>query len=729
MNSDKIFSWAAATGLIFCMSFGCVFAVASGLELNASYGALALGCLFLSAAASALYSLPKGGRIAIGVGLATLLLLILSKGYRAQWLSLSQEAMGLYSMGYGFPMPAFFRHIESAPHLLPLLTVAGIIAVVAAWTILHRYPPALAIFVSVFPLVSCFLVTDTVPSLLALLIMMLGLGLLLMTQNVRIRSPKSGNSLTLLMLVPMVIGLTLLAIFMPRRDFTPPLSLSSFQGTFDWLTTKTPFLGQTSSGQLVLNFGGDQSENVDLSGLGDRNTGYSPVLEVTTGYSGTVYLRIRDYDVYTGKGWESTDRTESFVAPPNKLTGSERPITIRVLGNRTQGLVPYYPAEGVALENGYAPTDSDQREYSYQAVNLKSSWESLWRRNFRDISPTVDEQYLALPESAVESAKYILSQIPDIHSADTVEAANLIARYVQKSAEYSTEVDTMPSNQEDFAIWFLESADKGYCVHFASATTVLLRAHGIPARYVVGYTFEGVAHQQVEVRQDTSHAWVEYYIENVGWVVLESTPGYAKEIEEVTTPTTSPTTPSTNPSEPDTTEPSESEPTKPSTQKPTDPSTKPSKPTDPSTSDSTDATGSAVTLPLIPSEDPGTPKEPIPPWLAGILMGLAVTAGLLVTVLGQWCLRRWWKLRRLRQGDYGKRVIARYKETKRICRAVKAEMPEELTALAEKAGFSQYAITKEELAEANKLFRQKFQLLDQGRWYQQLFWRFILALY
>lgn len=728
MTKDKLYSCITATGLIFFMSFGSVFAVASGLELTVEYGDLALGCLLLSVLAAVLYSLPKGGRIAIGLSLAALGLLLLSKGYRAQWLSLSREAMYFYSTGYGFDMPSFFRHIESASHILPLLTVAGIIAVVAAWTILHRYPPALSIFVAVFPLVSCFLVTDTVPSLWALLMLMLGLGLLLMTQNVRIRNPQSGNRLTLLMLVPMVLALTLLAVFLPRKDFTSPLSLSSFQGVFNWMSTKTPFLGQTSDGRLVLNFGGDLAEEVDLSQLGDRHTSYSPVLEVTPSYSGRIYLRVRDYDSYNGKGWESTHRTETFTAPAKRLTGSPRQLQVRVLGNRTQMLLPYYPAEGIPLESGFAATSSDLREYNYEVVLLKSSWENLWRRNYWDTAPTVDERYLALPDHTVASAKKILPQIPDLHSADTVEAANLIARYVQKSAEYSVEVDKMPSDQADFAIWFLESAEKGYCIHFATATTVLLRAHGIPARYVEGYAFEGAAHQQVEVGQNTAHAWVEYYIKNVGWVVLEPTPGYAEEIEEVTTPsTTAPTQSSTTPSEPDVTEPSDPSPT-PSTTAPTDPSTKPSKPTDPSMG-STDTTDSGTTLPLASSEDPPAPKEPMPPWLAGILIGLAAVTGSLALLLGQWCLRRWWKLRRLRQGDYGKRVIARYKETKRICRAVKVDMPEELTALAEKAGFSQYAITKEELVAANKLFHQAFRLLYQGRWYQQLFWRFILALY
>ena len=39
----------------------------------------------------------------------------------------------------------------------------------------------------------------------------------------------------------------------------------------------------------------------------------------------------------------------------------------------------------------------------------------------------------------------------------------------------------------DFATWFLQEAKSGYCVHFATTGTVLLRALGIPARYAEGY--------------------------------------------------------------------------------------------------------------------------------------------------------------------------------------------------------------------------------------------------
>ena len=70
-------------------------------------------------------------------------------------------------------------------------------------------------------------------------------------------------------------------------------------------------------------------------------------------------------------------------------------------------------------------------------------------------------------------------------------------------------------------------------MHFASAAALLLRELGVPARYVSGYM---VNRALFEVADDTSahatvtdytaHAWVEVYLDYIGWIPLEVTPGY-----------------------------------------------------------------------------------------------------------------------------------------------------------------------------------------------------------
>jgi transglutaminase-like putative cysteine protease len=54
----------------------------------------------------------------------------------------------------------------------------------------------------------------------------------------------------------------------------------------------------------------------------------------------------------------------------------------------------------------------------------------------------------------------------------------------------------------------------GFCGHFTSAFTALMRAAGVPARVVTGYlggtTF-------LEVSQSDAHAWSEVWLPETGW--------------------------------------------------------------------------------------------------------------------------------------------------------------------------------------------------------------------
>jgi len=62
---------------------------------------------------------------------------------------------------------------------------------------------------------------------------------------------------------------------------------------------------------------------------------------------------------------------------------------------------------------------------------------------------------------------------------------------------------------------FLFDIKKGYCVHFASAFTIMARAAGIPARVVTGYKGDrkNSIDRYLVVRERDAHAWCELYID------------------------------------------------------------------------------------------------------------------------------------------------------------------------------------------------------------------------
>lgn len=65
----------------------------------------------------------------------------------------------------------------------------------------------------------------------------------------------------------------------------------------------------------------------------------------------------------------------------------------------------------------------------------------------------------------------------------------------------------------------------GFCEQFAAAEAVLLRAVGIPTRFVsgLGYGVESGADRRT-YRQKDLHTWVEVFIPGTGWVVSDPTP-------------------------------------------------------------------------------------------------------------------------------------------------------------------------------------------------------------
>jgi protein-glutamine gamma-glutamyltransferase len=72
---------------------------------------------------------------------------------------------------------------------------------------------------------------------------------------------------------------------------------------------------------------------------------------------------------------------------------------------------------------------------------------------------------------------------------------------------------------------FLFNTHEGFCEHYASSFTVLMRAAGIPARVVTGYQggFWNNAGQYLLVRNSDAHAWSEVWLDGQGWVRVDPT--------------------------------------------------------------------------------------------------------------------------------------------------------------------------------------------------------------
>lgn len=105
-------------------------------------------------------------------------------------------------------------------------------------------------------------------------------------------------------------------------------------------------------------------------------------------------------------------------------------------------------------------------------------------------------------------------------------ASGTLMAWFQRNFKYSLDVPAQrTSSRRQVLARFLTETRAGHCEHFATATVLLLRAAGIPARYGVGYAVQESARSgdSFIVRERHAHAWAVAYI-NGRWTDFDTTP-------------------------------------------------------------------------------------------------------------------------------------------------------------------------------------------------------------
>ena len=76
-------------------------------------------------------------------------------------------------------------------------------------------------------------------------------------------------------------------------------------------------------------------------------------------------------------------------------------------------------------------------------------------------------------------------------------------------------------------MWFFQTGN-GNSALYASTAVEAFRAAGIPARYAEGYYLDNTETKQREttLTSKDSHAWTEVYMDGIGWIPVDVTPGY-----------------------------------------------------------------------------------------------------------------------------------------------------------------------------------------------------------
>ncbi|MDY6979621.1 MAG: DUF3488 and transglutaminase-like domain-containing protein [Pseudomonadota bacterium] len=132
------------------------------------------------------------------------------------------------------------------------------------------------------------------------------------------------------------------------------------------------------------------------------------------------------------------------------------------------------------------------------------------------------ERYLALPPDTSPRTRELVKEL----AAQTTSAAQLIQAVLSYFAEqpfyYTREPPLLFDDPVDE---FVFETQRGFCEHYASAFTVMIRQAGIPARVVTGY-YGGEMNPLADymiVRQSDAHAWSEVWLQGRGWVRIDPT--------------------------------------------------------------------------------------------------------------------------------------------------------------------------------------------------------------
>lgn len=692
MKHERWLTFLCGTLLAFLLSFSCTFCIATGFHLHTDglvdLRQLALWCAFLSLFCSACDTFRFGGVFVFAVLAAVGAYLWFYGALEQSVEALCETITTRYHNGYRWGILRWSgADLQVVDRTMALQLIGSVVAMVTAWTVCRKRLTIWAVLVGLLPLLSCTILTTTVPAKAALFLWLTAIALLLLTQTVRCRNVRQGNKLTLFATLPVVLVVALLFFLVPQEGYTG-------EKRADLLLQKVnAILGLTGSTTTGI----DTSDNVDLRKVGRMTQRPTPVMDVTVTSSGTYYLRGRAYDVYTGTEWKDSGMGATLTWP---ISGSYRgTVTIETREEEKFLYLPYYTNSmleqiiGNSLQN-----KSKGTEYSFDCYSPLDMFAISWR-------PSPDEAEIqkmtALPEEtwvwAAEKASEILAGRSALPQSSQ---AQYICQYLQNYARYDLNTPRMDSEYSDFAQWFLSEADSGYCIHYATAATVLLRAVGIPARYVTGYTVDAVAGESVTVPLKNAHAWVEYWTDEYGWQILDPTPAALDDAPEQTTaePTTH--------SQPETTAP-------PKTTAP---------------KESTEADISNGT----PSNHAATQGQTDSVDFMAILRTLRwllCTVLIIGLLIGQWKLRVFLRRRARQRGASKERALRCWRQILLYARVLGEKPAPALRDLTLKAKFSCHELTAEELQQYEDYFRSAVNTLRKKPLLLRLIYRFVLALY
>ena len=259
-----------------------------------------------------------------------------------------------------------------------------------------------------------------------------------------------------------------------------------------------------------------------------------------------IYLRGSVRSVYTGNRWEkdavayySSDHIEdSRLETLSRMTGNSdeliKTAIIEPLKKNTATIFSGIYTRDVSFIDSEAEIYYDKLHQVFTSdTTIKDSYsinyfnEGTIRRTvvqFPTESEQVDFKYLETSFRVTTRTRELVNSIVD-DSMTSYEKASALTEYLKNNYTYSLTPGNLPGGR-DFVDYFLFEVKEGYCVHFATALTMMLRIAEVPTRYVEGFKMGSeMKDGKFIVRNSDAHAWTEVLMdkENDIWMTFDAT--------------------------------------------------------------------------------------------------------------------------------------------------------------------------------------------------------------
>ena len=277
----------------------------------------------------------------------------------------------------------------------------------------------------------------------------------------------------------------------------------------------------------------------DLGHIGTLKLDDAIVLRVRPeqGLKTPLLLHRATYNGYFGNTWAArgaplTPRTPDATARWVLGRAESAPVRVEIFDSSPRGNPVLSLPRGTVEVTGLAATvikrnglGTVQAEYPAGQLSYTAL---VGARGAAEAAP--DDEDLRVPRSD-EALLAKVAESAGLRGAGADETVERVRQFFARGFGYSTYQPQAPrgaSALEDFLL----KTRAGHCEYFATATALLLRAAGVPARYATGFSAQEYSRLEdaYVVRVRHAHAWVKAWV-NGAWIDVDTTPALWATVE------------------------------------------------------------------------------------------------------------------------------------------------------------------------------------------------------